>query len=96
MTGTYTITAGVADQAGKEDASLATISAVNAETEDAVILPAKAEEGTSITFKATVTNDSVNMVRNGRSVPIRELHSGQRRVPAVPIPLHFTMSDRIP
>ena len=63
LDGTYTITAGVADEEGNEEASLATISAVNAETKEAVTLPANAAEGTSITFKAKVTNDSVNMVK---------------------------------
>ena len=63
LEGTYKITTGVADEAGNEDVSLATISAVNAETKEAVKLPAVAEEGTSITFKAAVTNDSVNVVK---------------------------------
>ncbi|MDY5498268.1 MAG: hypothetical protein SPF99_09865, partial [Anaerobutyricum sp.] len=63
LDGTYTITAGVADEAGNEEASLAKITAVNAETKEDITLPATAEEGTSITFKATVTNDSVNMVK---------------------------------
>ena len=62
--GTYKISSSVADEAGNEDATLATISAVNAETKETLELPVKqAAEGTSITFKATVTSDSVNMVK---------------------------------
>ena len=61
---TYTIVAGVADEAGNEAASLATISAVNAETKETILLPANdLKEGTSITFTAAVTNASNNMVK---------------------------------
>ena len=63
LKGTFEISTSVADEEGNEEASLATISAVNAETKEDLTLPATAAEGTSITFKATVTNDSVNMVK---------------------------------
>ncbi|MCI5595641.1 MAG: hypothetical protein MR380_02800, partial [Lachnospiraceae bacterium] len=63
LEGSYKISTSVADEEENEEASLATISAVNAETKEDLTLPTTAKEGTSITFKATVTNDSVNMVK---------------------------------
>ena len=61
--GTYNVSVTVVNEDGETDASLATVTAANAETGEEIALPAKAREGLSLTFNAAVANKANHMVK---------------------------------
>lgn len=57
------VSVSVSNEEGKEDNSLATVTAVNSETNEAVSIPCSVKEYSSITFTANVVNADNNLVK---------------------------------
>ena len=62
-TDSYKIITSVADEGGKTDTSLAKVTAINAETKEAVTDLTSIKEGTTLTFTATVADKTNHMVK---------------------------------
>ena len=62
-TASYKVITSVADEDGKTDASLAEVTAINAETKEAVTDLTSIKEGTTLTFTASVTDKTIHMVK---------------------------------
>ena len=62
-TASYKVITSVADEDGKTDASLARVTAINAETKEAVTDLTSIKEGTTLTFTASVTDKTIHMVK---------------------------------
>lgn len=62
-TASYKVITSVADEDGKTDTSLAKVTAINAETKEAVTDLTSIKEGTTLTFTASVANKTNHMVK---------------------------------
>lgn len=62
-TASYKVITSVADEAGKTDTSLAKVTAINAETKEAVTDLTSIKEGTTLTFTASVADKTNHMVK---------------------------------
>lgn len=62
-TASYKVIASVADEDGKTDTSLAKVTAINAETKEAVTDLTSIKEGTTLTFTASVADKTNHMVK---------------------------------
>lgn len=62
-TDSYKVITSVADEGGKTDTSLAKVTAINAETKEAVTDLTSIKEGTTLTFTATVADKTNHMVK---------------------------------
>ena len=62
-TASYKVITSVADEDGKTDISLAKVTAINAETKEAVTDLTSIKEGTTLTFTASVTDKTIHMVK---------------------------------
>ena len=62
-TASYKVITSVADEDGKTDTSLAKVTAINAETKEAVTDLTSIKEGTTLTFTATVADKTNHMVK---------------------------------
>ena len=62
-TASYKVITSVADEDGKTDTSLAKVTAINAETKEAVTDLTSLKEGTTLTFTATVADKTNHMVK---------------------------------
>ena len=62
-TASYKVITSVADEDGKTDTSLAKVTAINAETKEAVTDLTSIKEGTTLTFTASVTDKTIHMVK---------------------------------
>ena len=62
-TDSYKVITSVADEDGKTDTSLAEVTAINAETKEAVTNLTSIKEGTTLTFTASVADKTIHMVK---------------------------------
>lgn len=62
-TDSYKVITSVADEDGKTDTSLAQVTAINAETKEAVTNLTSIKEGTTLTFTASVADKTIHMVK---------------------------------
>lgn len=62
-TASYKVITSVADEDGKTDISLAEVTAINAETKEAVTNLTSIKEGTTLTFTASVADKTIHMVK---------------------------------
>lgn len=62
-TASYKVITSVADEDGKTDTSLAKVTAINAETKEAVTDLTSIKEGTTLTFTASVADKTIHMVK---------------------------------
>ncbi|MFQ9749447.1 MAG: hypothetical protein ACLRYY_11530 [Anaerobutyricum soehngenii] len=62
-TASYKVITSVADEDGKTDTSLAKVTAINAETKEAVTDLTSIKEGTTLTFTASVADKTNHMVK---------------------------------
>lgn len=62
-TASYKVITSVADEEGKTDTSLAKVTAINAETKEAVTNLTSIKKGTTLTFTASVANKTNHMVK---------------------------------